>query len=472
VAFFNDVGKRLIFDDCDARLKIKVNWRQILLGLYSALCGIYFQPLEAFAEDVLRFTSPSPWQVVQRESANSGVVVVAGTAPEGGSSIELLLTNGHKSLIAHEKSGLASGQAFSIDLTIPAGGWYSLAARVRNASQQIIAVGQVSPIGVGEVFVAAGQSNSNNCCGESPQKATSKLVSGGFLINGSDQPPVLRWSETIDGGPLAPGGSTTGGGGGPWPAFASRLAERLHLPVAVVQIGCGGTTSQDWLPNEPMQPIPDLTNITYKPEIGLWTYSGTAIPDCGADAKRPGALYNRLAVTAKQLAKFRAVLWDQGESDMLNIFFTRAFSHWQVPQQPGDYFSHMATIIARLNKDTGVPVHWLVAQASYMSGFEVDPATCIPNGKPWQYQKMMDPVIADQQALVAKGLALAGPSTDILVGAIPRAPGKTYRYAGPTGRCLHFSNAGLTELGDAWQVAVWHSHLLPVVDSHSNRAGQ
>ena len=51
--------------------------------------------------------------------------------------------------------------SFEAKLTIPSGGWYTLQVRVLN-KERILALKTLKQIGIGEVFIISGQSNSAN----------------------------------------------------------------------------------------------------------------------------------------------------------------------------------------------------------------------------------------------------------------------------------------------------------------------
>ena len=55
----------------------------------------------------------------------------------------------------------AGTHAFSVKVTVPAGGWYRLELQAYSGSIGL-SQAQVAHVGMGEVFVVAGQSNSTN----------------------------------------------------------------------------------------------------------------------------------------------------------------------------------------------------------------------------------------------------------------------------------------------------------------------
>ena len=119
-------------------------------------------------------------------------------------------------------------------LVAPAGGWYTLQVRFRAAGR-VTARASVAHVGVGEVFVIAGQSNSTNF-GEVRQITRSRMVS---TFDGA------RWRIADDPQPGVQDGSTQGSF---IPAFGDALYARLKVPIAVACVGYGGTSVRQWLP--------------------------------------------------------------------------------------------------------------------------------------------------------------------------------------------------------------------------------
>src|SRR5207245_2095803 len=82
-------------------------------------------------------------------------------------------------------------------------------------------------VGVGEIFIVAGQSNSANH-GERRQHPNSALVVA--FSNG-------RWQPADDPQPGA-----SGSGGSFLPAFGDKMAERFKVPIGLVSVGVGATS--------------------------------------------------------------------------------------------------------------------------------------------------------------------------------------------------------------------------------------
>src|SRR5258706_12136953 len=127
---------------------------------------------------LLRLSSPLDYQVYQRTERATGKIVITGTLPENSpdsATVEARLvhswvTNAWQK-VATVKPGIS---AFRGELTAAAGGWYRLEVRMKRGDI-IAAETAVEHVGVGEVFIVAGQSNSANY-GEEKQQTTTGLV--------------------------------------------------------------------------------------------------------------------------------------------------------------------------------------------------------------------------------------------------------------------------------------------------------
>src|SRR4030095_11958037 len=110
--------------------------------------------------------------------------------------------------------------------------WYRLEVRVKR-QDAIVTSAAVEHVGLGEVFVIAGQSNSANH-GEEKQQTHTGLVAAFF----GD-----RWTIADDPQPGA-----SGGGGSFTPPLGDAIAMRFEVPVGIIACGVGATSVREWLP--------------------------------------------------------------------------------------------------------------------------------------------------------------------------------------------------------------------------------
>jgi len=277
------------------------------------------------AKAALTLTAPVSSQVVQRGSGDRADILIEGTLSEQADVIEAKadLAPGAKrgvstKWIAVTPQGQRVSGKFSGRLTLPAGGWYRLAVRARVGTR-IMAEQTVDKVGVGEVLVTAGQSNSANF-GNPRQKAQDDRVvyfDGRGFVHAQD--PI-------------PGGC--GGGGSPWALLGDRIVASQQVPV------CFRSASLNWT------------------EVAAWLP-----PD--------NQLYRNLVACVKVFGKdgVRAVLWHQGESDTL------------VKTSAETYCDRIKTIVETLNKDAGYQLPWLVAQASFHPGSKAPEQALVAKGQ-------------------------------------------------------------------------------------------
>jgi len=251
--------------------------------------------------------SPHDYQVFQRRGRLKGDVVVRGAAPAGCDAVEARLSGSSLEgpLSDRWQPAALTADKHGFDATLPttAGGWYRLQVRAL-CDKKVLAETAVDHVGVGEVFVIAGQSNSTNC-GEERLKTTSRLVSS-FGGDG--------WQVADDPQPGSHDGSAAGS---PWPAFGDALAEKYKVPIAIASTGHGGSSVNDWKADG---------------DLFKWLLRRT-------DALGPHG--------------FRAVLWHQGEADG--------------GLSADDYAGQLTGVIQASRKAAGWEVPWFVAQASYRS---------------------------------------------------------------------------------------------------------
>ncbi len=348
----------------------------------------------------LTLESPLDFQVFQRHRVGRGVVVVRGrVGPEVDRlEIRLIPPSPDQPEIRHRISirNTSGSAAFEKRATVPAGGWYRCEVRAfRKGSQDPMSRVDVDHVGVGDVFVVAGQSNSAN--------------------HGSErQQPRSGWVAAFDGRAWRPAHDpqpgASGDAGSFVPAFGDALVARTHVPVGVVSIGAGGTSVREWLPRGDRMTNQPTTGANVR-AVGPHTWEAT------------GDLFERLAGRLEQLGPHgcRAVLWHQGESDA-----GQARSGYPADRQiTGEqYVVFMRRLVTASRERAGWRVPWITAQTTYHS--EADPSDA-------EFR-------AAQARLWESGLTLRGPDTDALR--------REYRDG------VHFNVVGLRRHGEAWAECV------------------
>ncbi len=355
----------------------------------------------------IRLTSPVNYQIVQRSTQSEGELIVSGTVdgvfrdfPQP-DKLEALVTGtpsfGRLSETWYPLPCDSHVAAFRRSIRLPAGGWYRVEIRASRTGTQVASV-VVEHVGIGEVFVVAGQSNSANH-GEERQNTKSGQVAA---FDGT------AWRLANDPEPGA-----TGDRGSFMPPFGDEMAAYFHVPIGIVATGVGATSVREWLPaGTRLARLPTLTRNVVVTGPKQWEASGV--------------IFTNFARRMEQLGTngFRAVLWHQGESD----------AHQADPQRslPGNlYRLYMEKLIHDSRQAIGWNAPWFVARASYH-----DPGDAAAPD-----------IRAAQKAVCDEGFAFNGPDTDTLTGEMRERNG--------TG--IHLSDKGLKAHAHLWfeSVSPW-----------------
>lgn len=338
----------------------------------------------------LELTSPRPYQVIQREAfepSNShdhnvvgpvmgyADVEVEGTAPG------TLKGQWEYCFVPVEEPAQSKrnwlpieckfeGNSFRGVAEVNAGGWYRLELRCLDEGKPV-AEGSISPFGVGEVFVIAGQSYAAGANDE-----LLKVADPQGRVAAYDW-KTKNWQLANDPQPHV------GDGGTIWPALGDLLVPTLRVPVGFVNVAVGGTSSKQWLPD--------------------------------------GDLHKQLVKAGSDVGFFRAVLWQQGESDVIEKTTTEV------------YIKNMNKIREAAARTWRFEPTWLLAKSTL---------------HPTVYNEPQDEdrIRAAIQLLWKRPHFAPGPDTDLLSGE-NRGGTKTRR---------HFTGLGQRRAALLWFVAIWN----------------
>jgi hypothetical protein len=364
------------------------------LGLLVSLFPARAQELPTAPAVFLAIDSPLDYQVFQRQTRKEGRILINGRVPEGCPRVEArLLGTSSFAALHHRWKRLpldCESHQFRAEWIVPAGGFYELRLRALSPAKATLE-GGIAHVGVGEVFVIAGQSNSTNY-GEVRQQTKSGMVvsfDGHAWVIANDPQPGVQDHSTK---------------GSFIPAFGDALYERYHVPIGVASVGYGGTSVRQWLlKGERVEIAPTRPKFV--------TASANNSLEC------TGELFDGMMKRIHQLGRggFRALLWHQGESDS-----NQEPEHQITGEDYGRLLEH---IIRASRGAAGWDFPWFVAQVSYSPNAGQSPA-----------------IRRAQQSLWKTGIAMEGPDTDSLTG--------EYRQGNGTG--VHFSANGLQAHGRLW----------------------
>lgn len=364
-------------------------WRRMLVALGAVFAGS--AGMACGAE--LSLFAPLEYQVVQRSSTTRGELSIVGEIDgrlDDAAIFEVRISSDQDTGQWQKLDIRRDGPRFSTTMPCAAGGWYRLELRAVVGDSTVDEC-MVEHVGVGEVFVVAGQSNSANH-GEVKQTTKSGRVAA---FDGQ------RWRLADDPQPGA-----SGRGGSFMPPLGDALAERLDVPIGFVACGIGATSVREWLPKGTTFPNPPtiLSRVEHLAD-GTWASKGDAYAGFITRVKPFGP------------RGFRAVLWHQGESDANQKDASRTLAGTL-------YREYLEKIIEQSRREIGWPAPWFVAQVSYH----------VPG------DEGSEDIRQAQAALWKDGIALQGPDSDALKGPLRER----------NGQGVHFSDHGLREHAARW----------------------
>jgi NPCBM/NEW2 domain/Carbohydrate esterase, sialic acid-specific acetylesterase len=357
----------------------------------------------------ITISNPLNNAIYQRNAASQANLVISGSYNANiVTAVQAKLTNADNNVVVidwtiiaqNPSKGYYSGTLYNV----PAG-WYSLEVRSLK-SGVVLNTTSLNRVGIGDVFMIAGQSNAqgyiyNNYLGASSPKVTTH--NNGVYCSNQDFPfPNLTQLS----GTVKP--SSAGRDAWCYGKLGDDLVAQNGFPVAFFNSGASGASSENWKVSSDGQP-------TNNPFTGLQfcsvTFENNGLP---YSVGLPYSNFKRGLNYYNSMFGARAVLWHQGESDRFLGISTAA------------YQSNVSYVINKSRADFSSNLPWVISRVSYESS------------------TTSAAVISGQNNLInGSAQIFAGPMTD--------GVNNTTDPGSRDGIDLHFQNQGLVALANNWK---------------------
>ena len=360
-----------------------------------------------FSYSQIKITSPQNRAVYQRDNGFSRITV-AGSYQQQVDKIEarfipVEVGQGEQTDWLTVRDFPLHGN-FSTTLSVRQG-WYTLEVRGSIGGVVVGGISRVDRVGVGEVFIIAGQSNAEGVDNVTPLGAFSDRVNCFEGLNdrsfgGSNYIGLSPFSKLNANSRIAPRGLNAWC----WGRLGDMLVNRLNVPVMFFNVAFEGTSSSMWA---------TTANGNSAPNPYIGGFYNNKLPYQN--------LSDVLRYFTTQLG-VRSILWCQGETDNFIIRFKQNISS-------NTYKTNLQTVINRSRSESGKDISWVVSltsATSFCPGCSSSPLAPSDNN-----------ILEGQRATVRESPnVFLGPNTDLI-----QNPG---RQDG-----VHF-NSGLSQLADAW----------------------
>ncbi len=316
--------------------------------LFFRVLVLSLLPLLAVGQLTVQF--PTARFVTQRGLDNQGRLYVAARFPSllGTDQAEAQLTPvaaGQGVATAWQPLQTNVPDGLLLGAVVGMGGWYMLTVRVLRAG---IPVGQatVQPVGIGEVFLLAGQSNArgvanndNDLGAVSDRVSTIDTINHYFppnfpaLFSSGDPMPFAAYVPLTAGKRVFP----MGGSSWAWGELGDYLVRRLNVPVLFYNAGWDAATVDNWSNTAKGVPACNLYFCAVNwPNLQPYTNLRNLMGYYGATGG------------------FRAVLWHQGESESIR------------PSTIPIYAARLDSLIRKTRQDfDNRVIPWVVSRVSF-----------------------------------------------------------------------------------------------------------
>lgn len=350
---------------------------------------------------------PMEKAVFQRNQNNLATLSIAGSFPPNItiSYVQARIINPNNESVVIDWTTIQnnpSGGVFNGTLASVPAGWYRL--ELRSYSGGIISgIATLNRVGVGEVFLIAGQSNAQGLEGVAVGATDERVVTHNELswydsnaekcdIKYPNYPSFSQISE----GHISKTGLSTWAYG----RLGDLLTNKLGVPVAFFNAGATSTSSINW--KESSDGLPTVNH-----------YNGSQSTFCN----QLGVPYSGLKRIMNYYASVfgvRAILWHHGETD--NFINTIG----------SDYQNNVNYVINKSRNDFGSTIPWVISKATLFN-----------------YSDTQADIKVAQQNLGSNNAnkIFSGPDTDVL--------NSSYRLDD-----VHFNNSGIMELANLWNTAL------------------
>jgi Secretion system C-terminal sorting domain/Carbohydrate esterase, sialic acid-specific acetylesterase len=405
-----------------------------------------------FLYSQITISSPVLRQVFQRDLKNQALVTITGSYSLPMDTIQVRLIPvkaGQGTLVdwtvikSSPLGGLFKG-AVSVK-----GGWYTMEVRGLLNGQIVGNISRLDRVGVGEVFVIAGQSNAGgsglleanetaatddrvNCANFISPKSynpkgwhipeTSPRTSNidfPFPQANLSQFSIIEFSQLKKTSAIGPMGL----GPSYWGKVGDALTIKLNVPVMFFNAAWAGASLRTWRYSAENPTL--RTASDYFPNIREFDYPvGYPYVNLNAVLRFYGI---NMGV--------RAVLWMEGETH--NLLNLEAIARGETPPTSvSSYLDDLRRLVKRTRQDLGNnKLAWVIARTSYSSERNCAAATIPPAPSPIivsaQNQAIADPTLAPMYT---------GPFTDNI----------QVTKIGEREQCVHFTGKGLDDAAAAW----------------------
>ncbi|MBP6618721.1 MAG: hypothetical protein KA188_00625 [Leadbetterella sp.] len=361
---------------------------------------------------------PYEKSVFQRNNSNIGNIYITGTLEQDADRIEARLvpriSNQGQQTEWKIIDNIIDGQSFTGSIE-GQGGWYRLEIRA-VLSDQVTFTKNIDKVGIGEVFVIAGQSNAQGDGRFSNAKSsTDERVlayepnyfdhNTALIQNFPDFLTIDKFTNISSSTNIGPLGFTAWC----WGELGDLLVKKLNVPILFYNASLSGTSTENW-----------LSSVS-----GKDTYH--VVTGVKFEKFMPYHALRRTLHSLVSIYGVRSILWHQGESDAIS----------RVSELT--YFNNLRDLIQESRNNIGEKIPWVVSKAS-------------------RYEGSNYPSIISGQNRVISNIesVWAGPATDDI---------QPFRPDG-----AHFENNnsinGLSLLADAWNTSLssqFFTQIIPIL---------